>query len=450
MDSRRVLTKESTLTQALQEKRCTYSNEVKENFPVNFDVFESYESNVRSYCRSFPAVFHHAKDSLLHDEAGKAYIDFFAGAGALNYGHNNAFIKSQIIEYLAQDGVIHSLDMHTSAKGRFLETFARFMRDKNLDYKIMFCGPTGANAVEAAMKLARKIKQRSTIFSFMGGYHGLSLGSLAATSNSYHRGAAGISLSGVTFMPYPSRFHTEIDTLAYLEDVLSDPLSGVERPAAIIFETVQAEGGVIVAPIPWMQRLRAICDQYDILLICDDIQVGCGRTGPFFSFERAGIVPDMVTLSKSISGYGFPMSLLLMRSDNDIWSPAEHTGTFRGFQLAIVGATAALEYFTQENIPAQVQAKGQAIQRYVTEEILPLCPDIQVRGLGMIWGLDFSQVKRTAITRSIVACCFEHGLIIESTGREDSVLKILPPLTISHEQLIQGCQIIKEAITRSL
>src|SRR5436190_7416239 len=312
-------------------------------------IYERLESDVRSYCRSFPASFTRAKGARLTADDGRTYIDFLAGAGALNYGHNHERIKGAILEYLAADGVIQGLDLHTPAKAAFLETFERLILEpRGLSYKVQFTGPTGTNAVEAAFKLARKATGRTGIFAFAGGYHGHSLGGLAATANRDHRAAAGVPLDNVTFMPFPFGQTAQIDTLGYLEAVLNDSHSGVELPAAVIVETVQGEGGVCVAPAEWMQRLRRICDDHGILLIVDDIQAGCGRTGPFFSFERAGIVPDLVTVSKSISGYGLPMSLVLMRPELDVWQPAEHTGTFRGNQLAFVAAEAALGVFAAE------------------------------------------------------------------------------------------------------
>jgi diaminobutyrate-2-oxoglutarate transaminase len=419
----------------------------------SMNIFEDRESNVRSYCRSFPAVLSRAKGSLVYSESGTEYIDFFAAAGSLNYGHNNDIIKRRLLSYLESDGIVHSLDMYSTAKKEFLETFSReILKPRELDYKVQFCGPTGTNAVEAALKLARKVKQRVPIFSFMGGYHGVSCGSLAVTASLEKRAGAGLPLTNVVFLPYPSMpsrfdFMEKWSSIDYMEAVLNDTHSGIERPAAVIFETVQAEGGVYVAPVEWMQRLRKLCDKYDILLICDEIQVGCGRTGPFFSFERGDIVPDMVTLSKSISGYGGPMSLLLMRPQLDIWQPGEHNGTFRGYQLSFVGATAALEYRKMSNLEAGLREKESFLHSYLTTEIRPLHENIDIRGVGMIWGIDFSRnQKGSDLAKKIAARCFELGLIIERVGRGDSVLKIMPPLTIEMALLRKGCSIIGRAI----
>ncbi|MCX7594795.1 MAG: diaminobutyrate--2-oxoglutarate transaminase [Fischerella sp.] len=410
------------------------------------NIFETRESNVRSYCRSFPTLFHRAKGSLIYSESGEAYIDFLAGAGALNYGHNNDYIKQKIISYLNADAIAHGLDFYTSAKEHFLSKFSEtILSPKNLDYRLQFCGPTGTNAVEAALKLARKIKKRPGIFSFMGAYHGMTLGSLSVSGNRDIKAGAFGTSNHVTFMPYPYGFMESFDTIEFIESVLNDVNSGIEKPAAIIFETVQAEGGVIVAPIEWMQRLRNLCDRHDILLICDDIQVGCGRTGPFFSFERADIIPDMVVLSKSIGGYGFPMSLLLLKPDLDIWEPGEHNGTFRGNQLAFVGGTAALEYREITNLEQEVKIKESFLHNFLLDKIAAISEKIKIRGIGLIWGIDITDFDDASLANKITSRCFELGLIIEKAGRNNTVIKILPPLTIEIKTLEQGCFIIKQA-----
>lgn len=414
---------------------------------MNTEIFEHLESNVRSYCRSFPEVFTKGKGSLLFSESGRTYIDFFSGAGSLNYGHNPDPIKACLVEYLISDSIIHGLDFYTAAKRAFLEDFEQIiLRPRKLDYKIQFCGPTGTNAVEAALKLARKIKGRPGIFAFMGGYHGMSLGSLAATGNKGQRAAAGVPLSGVTFMPFPFGFMEGIDSIGYIEAVLNDTSSGIEKPSAILFESVQAEGGVIVAPTAWLQRLADLCRRHDILLICDDIQVGCGRTGTFFSFERAGCVPDLVILSKSISGYGLPLSMLLMKRELDIWKPAEHNGTFRGNQLAFVAGRAALRYWQGGEFTAGILERQEFVENFLNRNILPLDEKIQIRGLGLIWGIDLCDCGGGETARLAARHCFQNGLMIERSGREDTVLKILPPLNIPLAELEQGCLTIQGAL----
>lgn len=411
---------------------------------MNKSIFEENESCVRSYCRKYPVIFSKAKGSYIYDEEGNKYLDFLAGCGALNYGHNNDEIKGAVIDYLMQDNITHAMDMYTEAKAEFIDTFKTQILDKRgLDYRIMFCGSTGTNAVEAALKLCRKNKKRSNIVAFMGAFHGMTLGSLALTTDRTSRDGAGVSLDNVTFIPYESGFHTKLDSLDYLETILLDDHSGVEKPAAVILETVQAEGGIYVASVEWLQRLEKICRDNDILLVVDDIQVGCSRTGTFFSFERAGIHPDMVTLSKSIGGYGFPMSLLLIKDELDIWKPAEHNGTFRGNQVAFVAAKKAIEYNVNHDLNADVRRKGEIVREFVEKNILPLDSKITLRGIGLIWGIDFGGLENGGeIAHKIADKCFEKKMIIERAGRGDSVVKILPPLTISDEEIKQGLEII--------
>lgn len=413
---------------------------------ITKSVFEENESAVRSYCRKYPVVFERAKGSYIYDQEGTAYLDFLAGCGALNYGHNNEEIKKAVIEYLENDGISHAMDMYTVAKGSFIETFEeKILKPRDLNYRIMFCGSTGTNAVEAALKLARKNKKRSNIIAFMGAFHGMTLGSLALTTDRTSRDGAGESLDNVTFIPYACGCHASFDSLDYLEAILSDDHSGIDKPAAVFVETVQAEGGINVAPVEWLKRLADICKKNDILLAVDDIQVGCSRTGTFFSFERAGIKPDLVTLSKSIGGYGFPMSILLIREDLDIWKPAEHNGTFRGNQLAFVAAARAIEINVRDDINGETLRKGKICEDFIAANILPLDPRITQRGLGLIRGIDFEALGDPEIPHRITDKCFEKKLIIERAGRQDAVVKILPPLTVTDEELLRGLNIILES-----
>lgn len=405
------------------------------------EVFEAYESEVRSYCRSFPKIFTKAKGSIIYDIDEKEYIDFFCGAGAVNYGHNNDYIKQKLIDYLESDGIIHSLDMMTTPKEEFLSFFEeKVLKPRGLDYKVMFPGPTGTNGVEAALKLARKVKKRREIWCLMGCFHGMTLGSLALTSDSGSRGGAGVDMNNVTHIPAPYMF-PEFDTIKYMETLLTDDHSGVEKPAALVIETVQAEGGVWAFDVEWLKGVRELCDRHDILLIVDDIQVGCSRTGTFFSFERAGIVPDMVIMSKSIGGYGLPFALTLFKPELDIWSPGEHNGTFRGNQLSMVAGKAGLEYMLENNIEAETRRKEVLVRDFMDKNIVPM--GAKVRGIGLIWGIE---VKDGAEALRIANECFKNGLIIERAGRDNNVVKLMPALTIPDDQLLRGLEIIKNAM----
>lgn len=413
-------------------------------------IFDEVESEVRSYCRAFPVIFDKAEGSYLYDEDGNEYLDFFAGAGTLNYGHNNPYIMERVIEYLKNKGITHALDMSTHAKKEFLLTFdSKLLKPKGYNYKVMFCGSTGTNAVEAALKLARKVTGRETVFAFSGSFHGMTAGSLSVSSNTFYRkDLTGVHGSTV-FMPFPYGFNKSFDTIGYIRNVLSDDHSGIALPAAIIVETIQSEGGIVVAEAEWLKQLRQLCDEYGILLICDDIQIGCGRTGSFFSFERADIQPDMVTLSKSVSGAGFPMSLLLIKPQYDKFAPGEHNGTFRGNQVAFVAGAAALEYALQTGLYEQARTKGAFIEQQLKARILPIDERISYRGLGMIYGIDFSAFPQ-GFSKKVSDNCFASKLVIERCGRFGSVLKLLPPLTTSEEQLECGIKVIENAVIKAL
>ncbi len=416
---------------------------------MNTSVFETYESNVRSYCRSFPTVFTTAKGAVMTDENGKNYIDFFAGAGALNYGHNPDYMIEKMVNYLQSGGIIHSMDMYTAPKRDFLEFFQQnILAPRGLNYKVQFAGPTGTNAVESAIKLARKVKGRENVFALMGAFHGMTLGSLALTTDRCSREGAGQCLGNVTHIPAPYMF-PELDTVAYMERLLTDDHSGVEKPAAIILETVQADGGINVFDVEWLKRVRALCDKYDILLIADDIQVGCGRTGTFFSFERANMIPDIVTISKSIGGCGMPMAMVLFKPELDIWEPGQHTGTFRGNQLSLIAGKAGLEYMLKTDLLTDVKRKAVIVEDFLKNEILPMDSRLSYRGIGLIWGLDFEKFG-CDMTKPLIAACFKNGLIVERVGRDNDVLKLMPPLTIENELLLKGLEILKKSLSEIL
>ncbi len=418
---------------------------------MDLKIFDRMESEVRGYIRSFPVIFKQARGSILIDEDDKQYIDFFSGAGTLNYGHNNPVFKAKVIEYLGTDGLIHGLDMATTAKKNFLETVDRVLfKPRGWNYTLQFTGPTGTNAVEAALKLARQIKGRQNVISFTHGFHGVSGGSLAVTANSKFRNAAGVSLANTTFMPFDGYMGPDINTMAYLERMLDDPSSGLDHPAAVIVETVQGEGGVNVATWRWLKELEKLCRRHDMLLIVDDIQVGCGRTGNFFSFESAGIQPDIITLSKSLSGFGLPMSLVLMKPELDIWKPGAHSGTFRGNNLAFVTAAQALDtYWSDGAFSEEIQRKEGLVRDWL-ENLVHSYPmaGLSVRGRGLIQGLITSADDDVAA--QVAKKAFGYGLVIETSGAHDEVLKVLPALTIEDDLLSRGLEIIERSVAEVL
>ncbi|TDQ55066.1 diaminobutyrate--2-oxoglutarate transaminase [Actinorugispora endophytica] len=410
------------------------------------ETFSHLESEVRSYCRSWPTVFDKARGSRVHDESGRPYLDFFAGAGSLNYGHNNPVLKSALVDYLVNDSIVHSLDAYTVAKRDFLKTFGEVVLEpRGLDYKVQFPGPAGNNAVEAALKLARKYTGRETVISFTNGFHGMTLGALAVTGNSMKRGGAGVPLGHTATMPFDNYMDGQTPDFLWLRSLLEDSGSGLDKPAAVIVETVQGEGGINVASAGWLRGLSALCREYGILLIVDDIQMGCGRTGPFFSFESAGITPDIVTLSKSVSGYGLPMALTLFRRELDVWEPGEHNGTFRGFNPAFVTGTATLDaYWRDEVFEKETLAKGALIG----ERLDAIAADhadtgAHTRGRGMARGIAFPE---EGVAKAVCAAAFERGLLMETSGPEDEVAKLLPALTTTVDELEEGLEILADSV----
>ena len=409
-------------------------------------IFKEIESEVQSYSRSFPCVFNRAKDEFMWDEDGNRYLDFLAGAGTLNYGHNNDHFKEGLVKYIMEDGITHGLDMHTKAKGDFLNTFNdKILKPRDMEYMVQFTGPTGTNAVEAAMKLARNVTGQQNIVTFTNGFHGVSLGALSATGNSHHRDAAGVSLNGTHRLPFDGYLGDGIDTTEYLDKVLSDSSSGINSPAAVILETVQGEGGVNVASNEWLQNLEKVCRKHGLLLIVDDIQAGCGRTGSYFSFEESGIKPDIITMSKSLSGYGLPFAVVLMKPELDQWKPGEHNGTFRGNNLAFVTAKTAIDhYWSDDAFANEIHAKGEYIKGELAEIVSQYGEgNFTTKGRGMFQGINCVNGE---IASKITKHAFKKGLIIETSGADDQIVKLFCPLTITQENLEKGIAIIKESI----
>lgn len=405
-------------------------------------IFARRESEARSYCRGFDTLFTHARGSVLSDADGRDYIDFLAGCSSLNYGHNDADMKTALIEHLNRDGLAHGLDMHSDTKAAFIEAFeAHILKPRQMAHRMMFTGPTGANAVEAAMKIARKVTGRTNIIAFTNGFHGVTMGALAATANGYHRGGAAMDSSGVTRMPYDG-FAENVDSAALIDQMLSDASGGIDAPAAFILETVQGEGGLNVASREWVQRIAAIARKHGALLIIDDIQAGCGRTGSFFSFDDMGVMPDIITMAKSLSGFGLPFAMLLVHPDHDVFGPAEHNGTFRGNTHAFVTATVALEKFWQnDDFKHEIAGKADLVTQRLSQ-VAEMIDGARLKGRGMMQGVDTGSGE---LAGEICARAFELGLVIETSGSDDEVIKVLAPLTTSHDQFNAGFDILEQA-----
>lgn len=413
---------------------------------VDLSIAERLDSEVRSYSRRWPVMFDRALGSRLYGADGRPYLDFFAGAGTLNYGHNNPVLKRALVDYVENDGVTHALDMWTVAREKLLETLEeKIFAPRALEYKVVFPGPAGANAVEAALKLARKATGRKWVAHFSNAFHGMTLGALSVNGSAAIRRTAGTALVDCVELPYDDHHPGVAD----IEGRLAASAGGLTGTAAVIVETVQGEGGINVARVQWLRKLAVVCRSHGILLIVDDIQMGCGRVGSFFSFEDAGIEPDIVCLSKSISGYGLPMALTLIRPEWDVWQPAEHNGTFRGFSLAFVTATESMRhYWSDDALEKSTRDKGERVGEGL-RQIVASYPEqgLAACGRGLALGL---RTAGGALADRISAAAFERGLLLETCGPDGEVVKLLPPLTVTHGDIDLALEILDASVKSSL
>lgn len=408
-------------------------------------VFENHESVIRGYSRAFPTVFASASNARQVAEDGTEYLDFFAGAGVLNFGHNNPRMKKALIDFLEADGLTHSLDMHTTVKREFIRRFHEVvLAPRGMDHRLQFMGPTGSSAVEAALKLARVGTGRREVVAFSHGFHGMSLGALAATANDAFRQWAGVPLPDIVRLPFETA-PGGASALADYRAALADTSSGQTAPAAFLVETVQAEGGVNIASAGWLRQVQDLAREVGALFIIDDIQAGIGRTGSYFSFDGMGLDPDIICLAKGLGGFGTPIAMNLNKPQIDEhWSPGAHTGTFRGQGLSFVAGTVALDYVTEPDFLTRVKEKGE-VMRARLERIVDTRPERgwQVRGRGMLQALD---VGDGDVARQVQAAAFDRGLLLAPCGTGGRVIKLIPPLTIGDGDLAEGLDLLEAAI----
>lgn len=412
---------------------------------ISTTEFDSTESVVRYYCRHMPAVFARAVNARVWDENGDEYIDFLSGCGSLNYGHNNALMKERVISYLHRDGLVNGLDLHTVAKREFLQALRQtILEPRGMNYRVQFTGPTGTNAVEAALKLARKVTGRRPIVAFTNAFHGMTLGAVSVSGSRRTRQAVGIQLDEVVRLPFEGFAGATTVDLDRYESMVSGPLAGLDPPAAFIVEAVQGEGGLNCASSEWLRHLAAVAKRLGSLLIVDEVQAGCGRTGNFFSFEDEAITPDLICLAKSISGIGLPMALLLIRPELDCWAPGEHNGTFRGNNLAFVAATAALAFWRDPNFVRQVSLSAATIRSWIQDSVQQFGSRvIEPKGRGMMSGISFTNLS---IAQRVAQEAFRQHILIETSGAQSEVIKIMPPLTIESAVLEEGLRRLRSAV----
>nr|WP_324734555.1 diaminobutyrate--2-oxoglutarate transaminase [Pseudomonas sp. IT1137] len=412
-----------------------------------------FESNVRSYPRKLPLAIAKAQGVWVTDVDGKTYLDCLAGAGTLALGHNHDEIVTSITNFLASGMPMHTLDLTTPLKDAFSEALLAVLPGNGRDYCLQFCGPSGADAVEAALKLAKTATGRSNIISFSGGYHGMTHGALAVTGNSGPKNSIHTLMAGVQFLPYPHEYRCPlgiggdagIQALTYyFSQFIEDVESGVSLPAAVILEAIQGEGGVNPAPISWLRKIREVTRKHGIVLIVDEVQTGFARTGDMFACEQAGIEPDIIVMSKAIGG-GLPLALLGIKRQFDAWAPGAHSGTFRGNQMAMATGLATLKVLQQQDLAAQAQQRGGWLKQQLSL-LQQRYPSLgQVRGRGLMLGIEIVDERQAPdalnslpmdaeLAAAIQQHCFKHGLLLERGGRNGNVVRLLPPLIIDDEQ----------------
>ncbi|TPV28892.1 diaminobutyrate--2-oxoglutarate transaminase [Pantoea anthophila] len=413
-----------------------------------------FESNVRSYPRKLPFAIAKAQGVWITDVENNQYLDCLAGAGTLALGHNHPDVLQSIQNVITSGLPLHTLDLTTPLKDAFSEYLLSLLPGQGKDYCLQFTGPSGADAVEAALKLAKKHTGRSGVISFSGAYHGMTHGALSVTGNLSPKEAVDGMMPEVQFMPYPHLYRCPLGIggeagvkalTYYFENLINDVESGVRKPAAVILEAVQGEGGVNPAPAEWLQSIRKVTQEHGILLILDEVQAGFARTGKFFAFEHAGIEPDIIVMSKAVGG-GLPLAVLGIKKEFDAWSPGHHTGTFRGNQLAMATGLTTLKLLKENNIADKVAAQGELLKGKLNE-LQQRYPVIgNVRGLGLMIGIELVKPDEAAdhmgsfpadgeLSALVQKKCFENGLILERGGRHGSVLRLLPSLLITDAEL---------------
>lgn len=427
---------------------------------------QEHESEVRSYPRRLPIAINKAHGALIEDTRGQLFLDCLAGAGTLVLGYNHPEINQAIKDQLDAGLPYQTLDITTHAKDTFIKRVKAFLpEDLATHSAIQFCGPSGADAVEAAIKLAKQTTGRNTMFAFRGAYHGMTNGTMGMMGNTGTKERRTGLMSDVHFMPFPYSLRCPFGlggdegakaSIRYIDRLLNDDEAGIMKPAAIVVEPVQGEGGVIPAPAFWLQALRRICDEHGILLIFDEIQCGVGKTGHNFAFEESGVSPDILCLSKAIGG-GLPMSLLVFKKSIDTWKAGEHTGTFRGNQLAMVSGAKALEIIERDNLVEHANVAGQYLRMGLEGIAKRVNCIADVRGKGLMLGLEIVKANGETnkfgepasdgdLTLAIQRAALERGLMVEKGGRDGSVIRFLPPIIISFEQIDFALRVMEEAI----
>ena len=416
----------------------------------------SHEGSAVSYPNGMPMAIQRAKGATVEDVDGNVYIDFFGGAGVMNVGHSNPAVVQAASQQIGE--LTHTLDFPTPSRKLLIERLSALL-PKSLS-RLSFGGPTGSDAIETAVKLAKYNTKRQPIIAFEGSYHGMTTGALSLTSSRYFREPFLPLAPEVHFVPYaycyrcpfkqtPDKCHLEC--AQYLEHVLEDPHSGVAKPAAVIVEPIQGEGGSIVPPKQFMPKVRQICDKHEVLLIADEIQSGFCRTGKVFAFEHTDTVPDIVTMSKALGGIGLPISGIAYREKLNTWPAGQHIGTFRGNVTAYAAGAAALDFMVRHKLAEHALQLGERMLSSLKqlEKDSRIIGD--VRGKGLLLGVEFVKDKDTKeaspeCARRVRSACHSRGLLTEVGGHYNNVARFLPPLVLTEELSQKGLAIFADAV----
>ncbi|WP_344420677.1 diaminobutyrate--2-oxoglutarate transaminase family protein [Amycolatopsis minnesotensis] len=421
---------------------------------------DRWESNARVYSRHFPIAIADAQGSYVRDVDGNVFIDFLAGAGVLSLGHAHPEVMRAATGQFAT--LTHGLDFPTSVRRDFIDAqlsmLPEALRDK---MKVHFCGPTGANAVDAALKLCKTATGRGDVVSFQGGFHGSTHAAMALTGLLSQKQPIANGMPGVHFFPYSycarcpiglRKDTCDTNCASVLERSLHDANGGMAPPAAVVLEMVQGEGGVIPARREFVRRIRDVTAELGIPLVVDEVQTGCGRTGTWFAFEQYDIEPDVIVASKALSGIGMPVALLFYHQRLDTWAPGAHTGTFRGNQVAFAAGAEAVRVVRRDDVLGNVRRRGAQLgQRLAVLQHHPWVRE--VRGLGLIWGIELADPRgggpASEAAASVQALALRNGLIVELGGRADGVVRLMPPLTVTADVVDIACDILLDAIEDS-
>ncbi len=413
-----------------------------------FETVKRMESSARTYASKFETVFESGSGTRMRDQSGREIIDCLACAGALPLGHNHPEIRAALLRFITSDHVHQVLDLTTPAKFEFVqELFGLLPAAWARRAKIQFCSPSGSDAVEAAMKLTRFATRRQPIIAFHGAYHGMTGGALAAMGNLSPKASLVAGAGGIHFAPYPYRYRCPFGTdgsdtdnlsIQYLSTLLGDPESGIAKPAAVIVEVVQGEGGCIPVSDEWLRALRDLTRQHDVPLVIDEVQTGFARTGSMFAFQRSGIEPDVLVLSKALGG-GFPLAVIVYDESLDSWPRGMHAGTFRGNQIAMVAGKATMEILRRDRMDEYAQEMGSLLSEGL-RQLARRHPELgDVRGRGLMLGVEVVKPSTHAarasqdgvLAAAIQRAAFTNGLLIETGGRHNAVLRFLPALILT-------------------